>query len=294
MNRDTRRTRIVLAVLLLVSFTLITVDFRGGSDSPLSPLRDAAGAVLGPVQGAAAAVARPVSDLVTKVGSLGDNEARIEQLQRENDRLKLDLRTSDQARTRAAELDALLKVAGVGQYRVVPAQVVALGPAQDFAATVTIDAGSRDGVRADMTVLNGDGLVGRIVRAGPTTATVLLIADPISSVGVRMEKTNEMGFAGGHGIGDDLSLDLLDPQTPVRTGDRLVTQGEAVFAAGVPVGEISSVASTPGSLTRRGQVRPYVDFSALDLVGVVVQKPRTDPRDAVLPPAPKSQPKGGR
>lgn len=276
----------MLALLLLTSFTLITVDFRGGPSSSLSPMRDGAGAVFGPVERAASAVVRPVSDFVDSVGSLGDNEARIAELQRENDELRGQLRTSERARSRAAELDSLLRVAGAGQYAVVPAQVVAIAPAQGFTATVTIDAGSRDGVRADMTVLNGEGLVGRVKHVSPTSATVLLLVDPISSVGVRMESTMEIGFAGGQGAGAALTLDLLDPQTPVRVGDRLVSQGEAVFVPGVPVGEIASVASTPGSLTRRGLVRPYVDFTALDLVGVVVEEPRRDPRDAVLPPRP--------
>jgi rod shape-determining protein MreC len=51
-----------------------------------------------------------------------------------------------------------------------------------------------------------------------------------------------------------------------------------------------SVRGTPGSQTRTASVRPYVDFTSLDLVGVVVEPPRTDPRDSVLPPRPSSTP----
>ena len=50
------------------------------------------------------------------------------------------------------------------------------------------------------------------------------------------------------------------------------------------------VQGTPGSLTRTAVVQPYVDFTSLDLVGVVVEPPRTDPRDAVLPPKPSATP----
>jgi rod shape-determining protein MreC len=293
MNRDTRRTRIVLALLLLTSLTFVTVDFRDG-DSPLSPLRRLAGSVLGPVETGAAAVVRPVSDLFDTVGGLGDSEDRIAELERENERLTLELRTSDRARSRAAELDGLLRVAGVGQYRVLPAQVVGVAPAQGFASTVTIDAGSRDGIKRDMTVINGDGLVGRVTAVTSGTATVLLVIDPVSSVGVRLERTMEKGFADGRGARDPLELSVLDPQTPVNDGDRLVTLGEAVFVPGVPVGEVRDVESTPGSLTRKAVVDPYVDFGSLDVVGVVVERPRTDPRDAVLPPRPKPSPTGSR
>jgi len=52
------------------------------------------------------------------------------------------------------------------------------------------------------------------------------------------------------------------------------------------VGVVRSVQGSPGSQTRTAVVEPYVDFTALDLVGVVVEPPRTDPRDGVLPPRP--------
>lgn len=291
MNRDTRRTRLLLALLLVTSISLITLDYRGGERSPLDALRSLAAAVLGPVEQVAAAIARPVGDAVNGVSTLGDGRDELARLRRENQELTRQLRTSELARNRAAELDALLRIAGAGRYRVVPAQVIAVGSAQSFSWTVTIDAGRRDGVRPDLTVLNGDGLVGRVKTAGPTTATVLLAIDPDSSVGVRLEASMEVGFTTGQGMADLLDLRLLDGQSSVAPGDRLVSFGSQAgtpYVPGVPVGEVSSVQGTPGSQTRTAKVRPYVDFSALDLVGVVVQPPRTDPRDAVLPPAPAS------
>jgi rod shape-determining protein MreC len=142
-----------------------------------------------------------------------------------------------------------------------------------------------------MTVLNGDGLVGRVKTSGPTTSTVLLAIDPESSVGVRLEGSMEVGFTTGQGVRDrgELDLRLLDGQSTVSAGDRLVSfgsQGDRPYVPGVPVGDVVSVQGTPGSQTRTASVRPYVDFTSLDLVGVVVEPPRTDPRDAVLPPRP--------
>lgn len=295
MNRDTRRTRLLLALLLLTSVSLITIDFRGGERSPLDGARSLAAALFGPVEQVAAAIAAPVGGAVDKVGGLGDGTAQAARLRRENERLKRRLRTSELARNRAAELDRLLRVAGAGRYPVVPAQVIAIGPAQSFSWTVTIDAGRRDGVQPDLTVLNGDGLVGRVKTAGPTTATVLLVIDPDSSVGVRLEGSMEVGFTTGQGSGhgSELDLRLLDGQSTVGRGDRLVSfgsQGDRPYVPGVPVGTVESVRGSPGSQTRTATVHPYVDFTALDLVGVVVQPPRKDPRDAVLPARPSSTP----
>jgi len=291
MNRDTRRTRVLLALLLITSIALITIDYRGGDSSPLDGVRSAAAAVFGPVERVAAAIASPVSDAVDSVGSLGDGRDEAARLKRQNQELKRRLRTGALDRHRAQELDDLLHLAGAGRYKIVPARVIAIGTAQTFSWTVTLDAGSRDGLRPDMTVLNGDGLVGRVKTVGPSTATVLLAVDPESSVGVRLESTMEVGFTTGHGAHHDLDLQLLDGQSTVERGDRLVTfgsQGDMPYVPGVPVGSVVSVTGTPGSQTRSAVVSPYVDFTSLDLVGVVVEPPRADPRDAVLPPRPAS------
>ncbi|MDP9395607.1 MAG: rod shape-determining protein MreC [Actinomycetota bacterium] len=285
MTRDTRRTRVILAVLLAGAFSLITVDARGDGTA-LVDLRRAAAALFAPAQQAATAIVRPVAGFVASMRQASTAQARIAELERENDALRLDVRTSEDAHRRAGELDGLLRLAGVGQYRVLPARIVALGPAQDFAATVTIDAGQVDGLTVDQTVVNGDGLVGRVKTVARTTATVVLAVDPTSAVGVRQEGTGEIGFAGGRGLQSLLHLVLLDPRSPLAKGDRLVTRGGAVFVAGVPVGEVVSVQARPGALTREATVAPFVDFTALDVVGVVVEPPRRDPRDAVLPRRP--------
>lgn len=143
-----------------------------------------------------------------------------------------------------------------------------------------------------MTVLNGEGLVGRVTTVGPSTATVLLANDPDFTVGTRMESSDELGFATGQGD-RPLSVQLLNGKAKVKAGDRLVTfgsQSDKPFVPGVPVGEVVKVDPSGGDLTRTIYVRPYVGFTKLDIVGVVVQAPRTDPRDQVLPAKPKPTP----
>jgi rod shape-determining protein MreC len=101
----------------------------------------------------------------------------------------------------------------------------------------------------------------------------------------------EVGITSGQGGDHDgeMALQLLDAQSTVNTGDRLVSfgsRGASPYVPGVPVGEVVSVRRSLGTLTRTATVRPYVDFTTLDLVAVVVEPPRKNPRDAVLPPRP--------
>lgn len=284
---DSRRTRVLLALLLVTSVSLITIDYRGAASSPLDGVRSVAASVFGPVERLAAAAAAPVGSALDTVRGLGDRPAEVSRLARANRALRARLRTRELDRATAEALTDLLGVAAAGRYRVVPARVLAIGPAQGFSWTVTLDVGSRDGVRPDLTVLNGDGLVGRVTTVGRNTATVLLALDPRSSVGVRLAGSREVGVSTGRGAGAELTLRLLDAQASVGPGDRLVTFGSqrgTPYVPGVPVGRVVSVGGAPGSQTRTALVRAYVDFTALDVVGVAVAPPRTDPRDAVLPP----------
>jgi rod shape-determining protein MreC len=279
-------------LLVAIAFALITVDIRGGEESPVDGARRAAATVFGPVEKSVATAVDPVGNAIAAVRDSGERHNRVAQLERENAALKVRLGSDDRNRSRVRELDNLLKKAGSGQYGIKAAEVIAIGAAQGFSWTVTIDAGSADGIRRDMTVINGDGLVGRVTTVGPSTSTVLLANDPDFTVGTRMEKTDELGFATGQGD-RPLSVQFLNGKAKVKPGDRLVTFGSQAakpFVPGVPVGEVIRVDPSGGDLTRNVFVRPYVGFSKLDIVGVVVQAPRTDPRDMVLPPKPTPEP----
>lgn len=276
-DRHQRPSRGVLVLLLLASFTFITLDVRGGDDSPVDPLRSVVGNVFGPVEEVTATVVRPfhtVPDFFTTNGTL---RAEVEELEAENAALRGQLSTSDVARNRAAELDGLLRSAGDTGYALVPARVIAHGPAQSFSRTVTIDAGTSSGVHADMTVLNNRGLVGRVIRADRSTATVLLIVDRESVVGGRLGSNMEVGFLRGRGeLGETgrLDLDLVDNAVTPAQDDVLVTWGSengAPYVAGIPIGRVTTVFSSPRQLSKRAVIEPFADFSALDLVGVVVR-----------------------
>ncbi|MCA1218346.1 rod shape-determining protein MreC [Streptomyces sp. 8L] len=290
--RDTKESRLLLVLLIVVAFALITVDIRGGENSPVDGARHAAAAALGPVENGVAGAVDPVGNAISAVRDSNTRHNRITALEQQNAKLRRELGSDDQNRNKARELDKILRVAGAGQYGVKGAQVVAIGAAQGFSWTVTLDIGSHDGIQRDMTVLNGDGLVGRVTTVGPSTSTVLLANDPDFTVGTRMERTDELGFATGQGD-RPLSVQLLNTKAKVKTGDRMVTFGstkDKPFVPGVPVGRVVRVDPSGGDLTRTVYVQPYVGFTKLDVVGVVVQAPRQNPRNTVLPPKPKTKP----
>jgi rod shape-determining protein MreC len=281
-----RRTRVVLTVLVLLALTFVILDLRGGQ-GPLTGVRNVGANIIGGVERVAATIFSPITGASSWWGTMRDQAGQIERLTEENEKLRSDAVTTADDRARVKALDDLLGLVSAGDYRDgVPAEVIAVGPAQDFSWTVTIDAGKADGVEPDMTVINGQGLVGRVLKTTSNTATVVLIVDSSSAVGGRVAGTEEIGIVSGTGRQDSLSFQLLDPTADLRVGDALVTfgsKGGRPYAPGLPIGEVVEVGGTPGQLTRIATVRPYVDVSTLSIVSVVTKPPRVDPRDSVLP-----------
>lgn len=289
--RDTKESLLLLVLLIAIAFALITVDIRGGEDSPVDGARQAAATVFGPIENGVSTAVDPVGNAIAAVRDSGDRHDRIAELERDNAALKAKLGSDARNRSRIAQLDKMLRIAYEGQYGIKGAQVIAIGAAQGFSWTVTIDIGADDGVKRDMTVLNGSGLVGRVTTVGPHSATVLLANDPDFTVGTRMEGSDELGFASGQGD-RPFRVQLLNAKADVKKGDRLITfgsQADKPFVPGVPVGKVLRVDPSGGDLTRTVYVEPFVSFTKLDIVGVVVEAPTKDPRDTVLPP--KSKPK---
>lgn len=276
LDRATKPSRALLVALVLASASLMTLDHAGGADSPVDPARTAVGEVFGPVEQVAAAVVRPFTAVPDWFRSRDSMQAELASLEAENAELRSQVATSGYDRNRLAEYDGLATASQNLGAALVPARVVGVGPAQSFSRTVTIDAGSESGLRADQTVINDDGLVGRILRTTDTTATVLLIIDTGSVVGGRVGESMEMGFLRGRGdLGESgkLDLELVDRAEVPARHDTVVTwgsEGGAPYVAGVPVGRVTAVFSSVRETSQRAVIDPFVDFGALDLVGVVV------------------------
>lgn len=284
--RDTRRARLVLTILLLVAFSLVTLDYRSGA---FGGVRSAASTVFGPIENAADDVVSPVGSFFSSIGHLSSYKHDNQQLKRQLATSQELVHSSDGLRRRLTELQRIDRLAGTAGFHIVHARVEAVGSGLGFEDTATIDIGSRNGIQAQQTVIDADGLVGKVESVGRSTATVLLASDPKFTVGAREEKTGELGQVTGGGRGA-MTLELFGANAQLAVGDRLVTAGIRPFVPEVPIGHVTSVTPATGSLGRIGAVVSYVDFSSLDDVAVVVGSPAHIKHDILLPAPPKPTP----
>lgn len=279
---ERRRARVLLSVLTLIVLGLVTVDARTGDDSPLHRVRQGASTIFGPLQEAMSAVVRPftlVTGEVSELLNLREENARLrEELERQRERRRVvaDVTRENESLRDLLEMQRDL-TATSDEFETVTAQVVALAPS-NFEWTVTLDVGDEHGVRRDMVVISGDGIVGRVVQAGPRVSRVLLAVDRSFSAAVRLARTGEHGYIEGGGT-DPLRLQLLDPEADVRVGDEVVTSSysNALFPDGLPVGRVDEVGEETGLLVRDVEVRPFVDFTQLTHVLVILRAPPVDP-----------------
>ena len=289
-NGGDNRGRLLLISLIVTSLFLITLDLRGVS--VISGLRSGSQSAISPLQSVAATIFRPVGNFFAEITHLGRTRSEIESLKAANEKLRSSLINRKNADAELKQLKSVLDLAGTAQYKVVSARVISLGSTSSFTQTISIDAGANMGVRQNMTVISGLGLVGVVKISYPNHALVQLTTDPAFRVGARVAGSQQIGILSGQGTIKAV-LQLLDNQTALKVGDVILARGSQnnrPFVPGVPIGEVTSVDNAAGAITQTADVKLYPNFSTLSVVAVVVGAPKTDPRDALVPKAPAPTP----
>lgn len=284
------RGRLLLISLIVTSLFLITLDLRGVQI--ISGLRNGSQSALSPVQSIAATIFRPIGNFFSDVTHLGRTRGEINRLKAANEKLRQELINRKNADAELVQLKSVLDLAGTAKYKIVSAKVISLGSTSSFTQTITIDAGINDGVRQNMTVITGLGLVGVVKISYPNSALVQLTTDPAFRVGARVAGSQQIGILSGQGSRKAV-LQLLDNQTTLKVGDVILARGSQnnrPFVPGVPIGEVTQVDNAAGAVTQTADVKLYVNFAALSVVSIVVGAPEADPRDALVPKAPVPTP----
>ena len=284
------RGRLLLIVLIVTSLFLITLDLRGVQ--VIDGIRTGTQTALTPVQKAGSWVVAPFRTFLSDVTHLGRTRNQIEKLKADNDALRSALLNRKVADAELEQFKSILDLAGRGEFKVVGAKVISQGSSTSFTQTLTIDAGTRSGVRANMTVISGFGLVGVVKIAYANSAVVQLASDPAFRVGARIAGSQQIGILSGQGTRKGV-LQLLDNTTEIKVGDAILARGSnngRPFVPGVPIGEVTSVDNSASAVTQTADVKFYANFSALGVVSVVISPPASDPRDSLVPAKPKPTP----
>jgi rod shape-determining protein MreC len=218
---------------------------------------------------------RALSGGVSGVRRLWSGYIGLRNVKSENEQLKRQLADAQIAAQelrgladRARGFQRLLELREHLALKTTAAEIIGAAASPDF-RTLTIDKGTRDGLRPDMAVIAPDGVVGRLVVPSARSAKVQLLIDRNAAAGVIVERTRAQGVVVGGGD-DRLQMQYVSEAADVAVGDIVVTSGiDTIYPKGLIVGRVELVEKT-GPSFKRIVVKPAVDFSRIEEVLVVL------------------------
>ncbi len=200
--------------------------------------------------------------------ALRNVRAENESLRQELASAQVEIQRQRALADRSRSLESILQLGSSTELQTTAAQIIGAAANPDF-RTVTIDKGTRLGLKADMAVLGPQGVVGRVVVAGPRASRVQLLVDRNAAAGALIERSRAQGVVVGAGD-NRLRLEFVSETSDVAVGDLVVTSGiDGIYPKGFVIGQVDSVEKN-GVTYRTIGIRPAVDFSSIEDVLVVL------------------------
>jgi rod shape-determining protein MreC len=264
--------------LIGLSLVLITLSFRS---SALDGFQSTAAGILRPFEIAADRVSAPFRDAIGWVDGLANAKSENAKLRRQVETLQEKLVLDESAVQENVQLRAQLQFHGppsLANFDRLPASVLT-NPQSALDESITIAAGARDGIRPGNPVIDASGgLVGTIDKAWSSVARVTLLTQGQNVTATDLTNPAAVGVIRG-GSGGVLVFDRVPKAPNVQVGNIVVTAGSlgrgalpSMFPHGLRIGTVSSVSNNDVNTFKTIQVEPFVDFSSLQSVIVLVPK----------------------
>ncbi|MCB8915655.1 MAG: rod shape-determining protein MreC [Thermoleophilales bacterium] len=274
-RKQVRRRRAVLIGLIVLAFVLLTFTFGSGSGG----VGGAVGTIFDPITNAASRALKPARDLVNWFDETMDARGERDRLQKELEQARGEAVAGQVALEDNRQLRKLVDLKENGKipdaYDPVTVNVVGRSPTVWY-TTVSVNAGSSDGVEVNDPVISGDGLVGRISSVSGSGSVVSLISDSSSAVSAMVLPGGAQGVVRAK-VGDPqtLVLEFLDETKNVTSGQTVVTSGwrgdglSSLYPRGLPIGEITRAPIDEREAIQSVELRPFADLRNLDILQIL-------------------------
>jgi rod shape-determining protein MreC len=254
---------IVVTLLILYLTTGVASGLRSGVN--ISPT---------PFSWAVNTIAHPLGHMLSGTIDYSDVVAQ-------NQKLRYQLAKADERANEswafARELQQLttgLNVPFVGSLPTVAVQVTTDSPT-NFSASVSISKGRDSGILVGMPVVANGGLVGQVISTSANGATVRLVSDTKSLVGVTYQSGATTLVVSGRGVNNGLGATSVPLNSGIHQGTKLLTDGlnGALYPAGLPVATVKTVSLTPGAATYNLTLQPAANLRHLSYLDVILWEP---------------------
>jgi rod shape-determining protein MreC len=262
---------ILSLVCVMILFTSYVTDFNGGLISSVSDY------VFVPMQKGFTYVESSFERDKTDAHTLASLKSENEKLTKQVNDLTTQL---NNVQLQQSELEDLQKLYKLDQqysgFKKTGARVIARGSSNWF-NTFTINKGSQDGIKVDMNVIAGDGLVGIVTKVGKNYAIVRSIIDDTSNVSAMSLNTGDLCIASGslERMTSENMIEfnsLEDPKDAINQGEPIVTSNISdKYLPGILIGYVNELKKDSNDITKSGTITPAVDFKHLQNVLVILQ-----------------------
>lgn len=277
-KKMTSKKYVFIGVVILIIILLIIFSFTLKEDRKLNPvesfLRDT-------LSYAEKIVTYPFSYITTKTREYN----KLKDVNEENDILETSLDRIDAIETENVELrrqiDALKNELNIDytltDYEYLNATVTSRSVGYWY-NTITINKGSYNGIKKDMVVINGKGLIGRVIKTSTFTSDVRLITTSETNNKISVHISNGDNNLYGLINNYDYSKNLLEVEgisntKDVDIGDFVYTSGlGGIFPSGILIGSVSEITTDSYDLAKIIKVKPSADFSNINYVSVLKRK----------------------
>lgn len=266
----TSRNRIILIVLIIICVSVVTLYVRESDSGPLHKVQNFFLDLVSPVSSVFAKVFRPIKDGFVNLFHLPSLSKERADLQKEVAQLRRERIESKELQNENKELKQLLRWQETqAELETVGADIIGQSP-DNWQRLMIINKGSSTGIKKYMAVVTEEGLVGRVISVGARSSVVQLITDSRSGVGARDQRSRETGIVEGRNE-DIIRFVPMKEDADLKEGDIIETSGlGGTCPPGIAVGKVSSVKKRSSGLARLVEVMPFVRFSKLDKVLVII------------------------
>jgi len=271
------RNRPLMITIIVVIILLVVLVITAGENN-MSGTESFVGSLFSPVQRALYSATDAIGDFFDRMFAGTDLQTENLELKARVAELEGQLADYDEVKAENERLSQLLNFdASALNLQYVTARVIASDTPGHWFNIFLLDVGLSQGIKVNMPVVNGDGLVGRVVDVGAGYCRVMAIIDTSSGVSGIVERTRDYGILSGTADtgADDAQLVMgnLPLDADLIPGDTVITSGLAgVFPKGIAIGEVTEVRPSTDGMRNEAVVTPWVDFKHLEEVMVITNQ----------------------
>ena len=266
-NKKTGMIGIIITIIILI----LTVILSNIDVQKMSYLENAFNSFVMPIQNGLTYLKNKMEGNDSFFTDISKLQEENEELKRKNSELEQSLREFEIVK---AENETLKEYVGLKDkyqnYQTIPAYIINKD-ITNYNQMIVINIGEKDGIKANMTVIADQGLVGHVISTTQTTAKVQTIIDTASSVSCNISTSREPIIVTGTLERDStLKASYIPTDAVILENDKIETSGiGGIYSKGIPIGTIKEIVNTKNITDRYAYVETAVDFKKLETVLVI-------------------------